>query len=151
MTDDDTIVASEQACCFRVALSVSGEDLDPDELTSWLGQRPDLAHRRGQPRTPTSVHTEGLWSIEKTGGAADQVEPLLSELVSRLPAAPDVWRKVNERYRVSADVGVFVAGANRDLTLSPRLVQRIAALGASLWIDVYCTGGDAASDPASFR
>jgi hypothetical protein len=148
MIDDKTFIVGGAACCFRVCLSISGEDLDPDELTGWLGQRPDVAHRRGEPSTKAAVHTEGLWSIEKVGGAEDQVEGLLTELVGRVKATPETWSKVSGRYRVSADVGVFVAGGNRDLTLSPRLVQRIASLGASLWIDMYCTGGDAGADPS---
>jgi hypothetical protein len=149
MNDENTSCVGGPACCFRVSLSISGEDLDPDELSGWLGQRPDVAHRKGQPRTRTSVHAEGLWSIEKIGSAADQVEGLLTELVGRVTAAPDTWTRVNDRYRVSADVGVFVAGYNGDLTLSPRLVQRIASLGASLWIDMYCRAGEAGLEHSS--
>jgi hypothetical protein len=39
-------------------------------------------------------------------------------------------------------MGAYVNGANRDIVMSKDIVRRACLLGASIWVEMYCTDDD---------
>jgi hypothetical protein len=63
----------KQGDYFSVSFRMMGDDLDPLEITSFLGIEPDIAHKKGEPRIGKSKKGKiiqyapfdsGMWSIE---------------------------------------------------------------------------------------
>jgi hypothetical protein len=123
-----------------------GDGVDPAAITRALRIEPALALKRGQqlglradgsPRlAPTSV-----WLITSEGRMTDS-EPLerhILELLQRLEPRRDELLRLSASPAVRGDFFCFLEAQPQGgvPTLSPALLRRLAAIGASLTLDTY--------------
>jgi hypothetical protein len=129
-----------------VCLAVYGASLEPDFISSRLGCKPTHAHRRGEQRSVASPpYSSGAWLLEVRGQAPSGPEELLRQLLERLPKDSDLWGTLAAEYDVQVRLGIHFTKWNKGFDLSPKVVDAIAGLRASLHFDIYAYGenGDA--------
>ena len=80
---------------------------------------------------------EGGRVVERTG--PDAVDLALGCLLDQLPADPALWAALAERHEVRLSLSVSFEGWNKGFTLGPRTLQRVAALGVRLDVDLYAS------------
>ena len=125
-----------------VSLCLYGDDLDPDALTRLLGLAPTHSPRKGEPRKKPGLppFPQGAWihKVERRTGPG-AVDLALGCLLDQLPADPALWAALAERHEVRLSLSVSFEGWNKGFTLGPRTLQRVAALGVRLDVDLYAS------------
>jgi hypothetical protein len=109
---------------------------------------PDRALKKGDATLATERYPDvrrriGMWKLTS---ALPQEVPLdrhLRHLLDQLdPRADRIKAIVREGHRADFSCGLFLTRWNRDTTVLPGTIGRIAALGAGLYLDIYCDEGD---------
>jgi hypothetical protein len=118
-----------------VCLGVSGEDLDPAEVTRLLRCEPSSSHRRGDRMKRGALWRKGAWLLSVRGSA--EPEELTTDLLDRFAVDEHVWRSLAQRYDLQLRFGLFLNRWDRGLELSPALVGRIARVHARVIFDIY--------------
>jgi hypothetical protein len=122
-----------------VSVRVSGEDLDPAQITALLGVPPTLAHRRGDAfGGGRGVRRAGLWSLSVPKSREWELADAVSTLLDQLPSERDVWVSLASRFQVDLFCGLFLNEWNRGVGLPSTLIQQIADRGMELNLDIYC-------------
>lgn len=137
---------------FSVSLSLTADDLDPDEVTRLIGVEPDLTRRKGvrspapdgpwmsSNRLSSTPARRGHWSIELCPEAAPgrDVEEAVAEVLERIAAVPtEAWRQASAGTLARVFVAVTLDAYNRGFGFKPDLLRRIADLGLALDFDIY--------------
>jgi hypothetical protein len=126
----------------RATFRVMGPALDPDKITRATGLAPDEAHRRGDPRRRGDPFREGLWSVRSSPPMpqlGNHLEDHLCWLLDRVEPHAEQLRRICEQDRLRVDFycGYTMCQTNSGLELTAAMLARIAALGASLGLDIY--------------
>jgi Domain of unknown function (DUF4279) len=135
----------------HASVRLTGEDLDPLEVTLALRLPADHVHRRGEPRlqrTRSGVreyapYRHGQWSMSTQGMVQSRrlsthIEWLLSELEPKANALRSVLNG-----NVDADIFCYSLGASSRPPSIPRSIRdRASALGLRVDIDHYSTLDD---------
>jgi len=124
---------------FCVSLTVSGDDLDPDEITRPLGASPTKACRLGDAiprRNHTFTAKSGSWSISTERSTSD-VEKQLIELFAKLNTDLEVWRSLTSRYDAELFCGVFLSWFGHGFSMSPSLHRLLAERNLLITFDIY--------------
>lgn len=122
-------------------LRVSGKDLQPGEITAWLGAAPTDSHAKGEQResspgrgrTPSS----GLWSLSARATEPENLDAQVAELLAQLTPDLAVWRKLSEHYRIDLFCGWFMGGGNEGVSISPKTLLALGERGIELGVDIY--------------
>ena len=106
-------------------LRVSGELLDPDEITAILGALPSASQKKGEIRVghvsgQTRTIRIGMWRLRAADKIPGDLDEQIGELLSALTADLSVWKKLGERFRLDMFCGLFMNGSNEGLSISPR-------------------------------
>lgn len=126
---------------IRLAVRVSGDDLDPDAITAALGIDPSFAARKGDTRgTPASpaVQRTGVWYVDLAESAEWVLEDAIITLLERLPSDRQVWEQLASRHHIDLVCGAFVYGWNRGFVVSSRVLAELARRRMALSVDIYC-------------
>lgn len=116
-----------------VALCVSGERLDPGEITQLLGRPPTLCCHAGERlggEGPPSKR--GAWLLELRAREPTTPEELCWSLLRSLPDDDELWELLRERGEIELRFSVPLAGSSRGVELSQRLITFIARCHAKL-------------------
>ena len=121
-----------------------GSRLDPDVVTRAIGIEPSRANKRGEPRAnnPERTHRTGIWSLksdEVLSRADDHLDDHLRWLLDQLEPRARELRDVIAEQELDAQFwcAVFMEALNCDFALPPETIGRMAALGATLRLDIY--------------
>jgi len=130
---------------IRVSFSVQSDTCTPEEISSLLGLEPDRAWRTGEnphPERPgvPRLGTFHYWRLDgRPSPEGQSAEGVLVDLLERLTPHREALQGLHGR----AELGfrIYVADADLDietfgLHLQPKLVERVAALAASLSVTV---------------
>ncbi len=132
-----------------VALRFSGDDLNPDELTAWLGVAPSRGHRKGdESRTSTGatvIRKSGLWLLRAADRAPGDLDAQIIEILKALPSDPAIWSRV-AAYNPDLSIGLFLEQSNESISISPPVVRSLAERGIELEFDIY---GPITDDPGN--
>ena len=125
-----------------VALRISGDDLDPEEITRLLGPSPKTSKRKGDKTvSPKSgrewVAKTGLWMLEAEDREPESIDGQIEELLKQLTGELGVWEKIADRFEVVLICGLFMEGANEGMSLSPRSLMELGRRRIELWFDIY--------------
>ena len=123
-----------------VSLRLSGDTLDPDEISILLDCQPTDSYRKGDvlPNNRNrGVAQTGMWLLsgKKTGKIS--LEKQIFELFSRLSDDLEIWRKLTSQYHSDLFCGLFMDSWNRGIDFSPQLMAQISARGLTLDLDIY--------------
>lgn len=128
-------------------LRISGDDLDPAEITRLLGCAPSSAQTKGERivgRNSGSVRIAftGMWRLSASDRQPEDLDGQIGELLSKLTDDLGVWASIAGKHRLDLFCGLFMDGDNEGLSITP---QSLAALGLrqiELGLDIYAGDGD---------
>jgi hypothetical protein len=137
----DTVWVGGPIPWFSISLSISAEDLDPDEITRLLGIQPTKAWRKGVPQFGREgrVPTFGAWStsLRRDETTEWDVEAAISLVLDRIHVRGEVWNQVVSNAKARIFVGLTLDTYNRGFGFAPSLLRRIAELEIQLDFDIY--------------
>ncbi len=123
--------------CLRIA----SEDLDPDQITALLGQRPTDSHQRGTPFGKRGhIHKFGLWRfsterLDFRGGRA--FYELFDDFMRSLPSEPGVWQRITSEHSAEVVICVWMRTWNREFDISASALRELSLRNLSIHIDTY--------------
>lgn len=127
-----------------VSLRFSGDDLDPDEITTALHCVPSHACRKGE-RIPAKDARRpwrtGIWCLDLPQKEDAPFDDQVRELLGRLSPDLDVWCRLTARFRADVFIGVFLATGNDGLNVSPETMRELGARGIEIDFDIYAIFG----------
>lgn len=122
----------------RVTLGIHGDDLDPQQVSEWLGCPPTSAHRRGDQRQRgVPPWPSGAYLLTVEGKAPEGPDDLLASLLAQITVDPGIWSRLNAQFTVRITFGVFISQWNRGFELSAEAIDRLNAIGAHVGFDLY--------------
>jgi len=118
-----------------------GDDLDPDEITRFLGAEPTVGVRKGE-SWATSLDAEkiskrGSWRLQTARRQPGDLDGQIAELFAPLTTDLSIWRDLTKRYEADVFCGVFMLEGNEGLSLSPGILEALGSRGLVLDLDVY--------------
>lgn len=122
-------------------LGFYGDDLDPDEITEFLGIEPTVGARKGEVWLAGSgvekTARTGVWRLVADRCKPADLDGQIGWLLSPLPSDPDMWRSLAARYRGRIFAGLFMNSGNEGLTLQPNTLAMMGERGLVLDLDIY--------------
>ncbi|URK88131.1 DUF4279 domain-containing protein [Rhizobium sp. RCAM05350] len=128
------------------SLSFSGDDLDPHEISRWLGKPTKGASKGEALHTPAGkerISHTGIWLLKTEDAQPGDVDQQVRALFSGLSDDFGVWKDFADRYRGRIFVGLFLKGSNEGMGVSPQTLSAISVRGLELDLDVYSGDDDA--------
>jgi hypothetical protein len=137
-----------------VTFILRGDLLDPDMVTTALGLSPTKAWKKGDATPATDRYPDlrrafGMWGLRSALPREVPLDGHLCHLLDQIDRRlSEIGRFRRMGYEAGFSCGCFLERWNRSATLRPSTLARVAALSASLWLDIYCNGGavDVADD-----
>jgi hypothetical protein len=126
----------------KVTFRLTGDTLDPQRVTQRLEIAPSRAYARGE-RSGTRGGRDwywraGLWALRSTMPEGSELEDHLQALLDQLePRAQIIRDFLAEGCAADFFCGLFLDHLNEGVELSPQILGRVAALGATLGLDIY--------------
>ncbi len=123
-------------------LRLSGDDLNPDEITKLLGCEPTRRQSKGEltesrhglaPR----IARYGAWRLEATAAEPANVDTQVAELLGKVSAEMSVWHDLTERFHVNIFCGWFMNEGNEGIDLSPDTMLALGSRRLPLALDIY--------------
>jgi hypothetical protein len=131
-------------------LRISGDDLDPAEISRRLGCEPSEAQRKGEQlvgkntgRVRTAV--SGMWRLFALEREPEDLDGQIAEILSKLTDDLEVWRSISATYQVDLFCGLFMQGSNEGMSISPQSLSALGLRHIELGLDIY--EGDQETDP----
>lgn len=136
---------------FSVSFRIIGDNLNPSKITLLLGLEPDIAHKKGDPRTGESKSGKtiiyapfntGLWSINsKWANKDNNLQDHIVNIFERIEPKKDVLVKLtDEGFKMDFYCGYFFSTKDQTgISLNNEILKRIAELGIDLRINLYVT------------
>jgi len=139
----DLIRVGGQVDESSATLRISGDDLDPDEITKLLEFPPTVARRKGDVRLGKRSMNEytartGQWHLETPRGEGDldnHIRWILDALCSDL----EVWGSIGKKYEIDLFCGLFLHEWNQGTGICSELMLGLGERGIDLSLDIYCS------------
>lgn len=127
------------------SLTITGDDLDPDELTVLLGCTPTKAFRKGDAwsaRRPNRHWSHGAWILESALDRDVELETQIAHLLAQVSNDAAIWQQINARFFSRIFSGIFMDRWNEEFRLTPTVLARLSACGLHLDFDLYRPAND---------
>jgi len=123
-------------------LRISGDSLDPAEITTLLGCAPTTAQTKGQLIIGKHTGAEriakfGMWHLEASPQEPGDLDAQIAELLGRLTDDLGIWKQIASTYNSDLFCGLFMAGSNEGLSLAPASLVALGGRGIELSLDIY--------------
>jgi hypothetical protein len=123
-------------------LRISGDDLDPAEITRRLGCDPSSAQTKakrlvGRNTGTVRIAPEGMWRLFATEREPEDLDGQIDELLSKLTDDLNVWASIAEKYELDLFCGLFMRGRNEGLSMSPKSLVALGLRQIELGLDIY--------------
>jgi hypothetical protein len=130
---------------LRATLRITGDELDPDEITRLLGKAPDAVQRRGYPlRLPSGAEgrilTFSSWRLQADESCDGDLDVQVAQILDRTTDDLAVWRRIASAYRMDLFCGLFLEGYNEGLSISPSTLRDLGEREIALGLDIYGAG-----------
>jgi hypothetical protein len=130
------------------SLSLTGEELDPANVTRLLGRSPTHSWRKGddirmRPDLPPKLAQRGHWRLEATPTEPENVDAQVSELLRGLTTDVQVWQQLGAQFRMSLFCGWFMSDENEGVEIAPSTLALLGERGIRLDLDIYAPSDDA--------
>lgn len=122
-------------------LRITGDDLDPDEVTRMLNCAPSEASRKGElrlnrGRRPVNARS-GIWLLKSPLESSQPLESHIGAILDQLAEDSDVWKSLRDRFDMDIDIGLFLGNDNEEFWLSPDIVKLLGDRGIGVDVDIY--------------
>lgn len=123
-------------------LRISGNDLQPAEITRLLGCDPTTAQNKGEQiigRTTGSIRiaSAGMWRLVASTREPEDLDGQIAELLAKVTDDLNVWGSIAQTYHIDLFCGLFMIGSNEGLSLSPVSMGALALRHIELGLDIY--------------
>jgi hypothetical protein len=129
---------------FAAALHVSGESLQPGEITRLFGIEPSESETRGVPirnadgaaiRTPSA----GRWTLGVPASLSDafNFNEVVDAVLAKLPKDASIWRAVGALGTIHISVSLALDESNGEMWLDPQLLSFLGERGVGLHVEIY--------------
>jgi hypothetical protein len=129
---------------FAAALHVSGETLQPGEVTRLFGVEPSESETRGVPvrhadgtviRTPST----GRWTVGVPASLADafNLNEVVEAVLAKLPKDATIWRAVGALGTLHVSVSLALDDSNGEMWLDPQLLSFLGERGVGMHVEIY--------------
>jgi len=110
----------------------------PGEVSKLIGISCDASWKKGEPRTKgaTIKHVKNAWILNSGCPASTPLDDQLIALLDRLKPALTEIRNLGPENEIELSC-VLYSDTTPALNFSPAIIQAVAAMGASLDIDLY--------------
>lgn len=118
-----------------------GKNLDPQEVSDSIGIQPTKRFRRGEIRKGNKIWPHGYWELSsKNEISSIDLSLHLQWLVKQLEPSNDQLLKIIKQESVIAEIRCLwvLPMEYVNLSINSELLNKIAFLGLSLEIDIYC-------------
>jgi Domain of unknown function (DUF4279) len=131
----------------HVFLSVLDFGDDPLIVTSRIGLSPTSAWRQGDPMPPhpTATRNHSRWSFQSPLPLETHVEQHLAALLTLLEPHAESIQECSAEFSLELCCAIYYEDFTPGIHLSSEILQRIAALGIPLDLDLYFLGDDSDS------
>jgi hypothetical protein len=124
---------------YTVELRISGNDLDPAEITEELGLRSSMVRHAGE--AIGSNRAAAVWGYNGSEGDSAPIWQSLEEgltfVLSKLSNVKPQLERYRNKYEMFWWCGHFQSSFDGGPTLSPSLLKELGEFGAAVFIDNY--------------
>jgi Domain of unknown function (DUF4279) len=128
-----------------VALRIIGDELLPDEITALVGTPPTRAVVKGEtgkhivgPKVgDVRVARSGMWTLDASDREPEDMNSQIHEVFSRMTDDLSVWQSITKRFRVELFCGLWLAGSESGMMLSPQSLAALGERGIELGLCIY--------------
>lgn len=127
-----------------VTLHVSGDALDPDQVSNLFRVSPTESERKGLPQvrpdgSEDRVPSAGRWSLGVGDAGAEtlNINEGIEALLAMLPEDAATWRAVGALGTMHVGVSWAVNASNSEIWLEPRLLAFLGERGVGLYFEAY--------------
>ena len=125
---------------IHVHFAVLGFSGSPQAVTDLLGIAPTSAWATGDPGLRGHPRRFARWNLASPAGENATVEDQLAALLPLLEARAAAVAEAARRFEAGIHCAAYFREVNPGFRLDAALVARVAALGLSLDLDLYCLG-----------
>lgn len=131
----------------KATLRVTGDDLDPEEISRQFGCKPTTAQRKGEAVVGhntgrTRIAMFGMWRLQATPREPEDIDGQISEILGQLSDDLEVWRTIGQRYKVDLFCGLFMKSGNEGLSLSSSSLHALGVRQIEIGFDIYGPGDE---------
>jgi len=130
---------------FSITLRITGEKLDPQEVSRVLGCQPAMSARKGEPNLNTNgtvvrIASTGTWHLKLSPSETDEWDcgEAIMVLMNRLPSDLEAWRSLTQEFKADVFVGLSMASRNKGFSLRPDVMAYLAERRIEAGFDIYC-------------
>ena len=134
---------TKQSDEIRATLRFVGDNVDPVMITSSIGLQPSRAHAKGDSVKghPNRIRSTGLWGLDSAISPNCSLEDHLKHLLGVIESRVSIVEELRDiGLSPNFYCGYFAAGAvlRSYIRLETDTLKRIAEIGASLDLHIYC-------------
>ena len=123
-------------------LRISGEDLNPEEITKLLNCEPSKEQIKAQIFKSNHSGKEriaklGMWRLHSEDCEPENLDQQISQLLDKMNNNKDVWHAISSRYQIDLFCGLFLSVSNEGLILSSKSLLSLGERGIALSMDIY--------------
>ena len=123
-------------------LQITGEKLDPSEVTRLLNGAASLSYRKGddirkRPDLPQRLAPRGHWRREATATEPENLDAQVLEMLDGLTQNLSIWTDLSSRFRTAVFCGWFMGESNEGVEISPHTLRLLGERGIVLSLDIY--------------
>jgi hypothetical protein len=125
---------------YTVELRISGDQLDPNDVSRTLGITPTQVRIKGERRNQNSVWQENVWCYEvfpEEGESWPNLEEGLNKLLSVIRPVQNQLQSYSSGNKICLWCGHFTSSFDGGPTFSPALLRCLADNGIALELDTY--------------
>jgi hypothetical protein len=126
-----------------VALRITGDELNPEEITQLLKCSPTKSRKKGDiistnPQTGReNIAKFGMWSLSASDREPEDLNTQIQEILCQITDDFGVWQKITGKYRADLFCGLFMRHENEGLTISSDSLVALGSRGIEIGFDIY--------------
>jgi len=137
----------------KATLRISGDDLDPQEISSLLGYKSNLIQAKGEVLIGKNtgkkrIAKTGMWRIQANEREPENIDNQIVEILSRLSSDLSVWELIADKHYLDLFCGLFMDVSNEGMEISSSSLLLLAERQILLSLDIYAPddGGPSRDD-----
>lgn len=124
-------------------LHITGDDLQPEEISELLGCSSTSAEVKGD---KTTIPDTGIEYVAKTGSwmltawndkNSPSLDVQIKQILAQLTDDLSIWDDLRRRYEISIFCGLFMDDPNQSLAISAKTISELGKRGIDFEFDIY--------------
>ena len=122
-------------------LILRGKELNPKDVTDYLGLSPSMSFNRGDWRNETEKWKHSFWSLSSQNMVqSNDLAFHLEWLIKQLEPVKSKFLEILNEKNIKAEISCFwiLPSEHENLSLNCQLIKKYTELGLGLNMDIYC-------------